>query len=425
MSTPYNKEYSPPPEEFRTQKEQDLTPVDAFEEFGPHSPEFTEPTEYVSPAPEITEPGKYPWQKPKRREQKAVFKLALGLAAAAFVVTQLFGVFSDPVSADNAEAVTENLRQESYYGEETESSGRADDESSVSQESEPSDGSSSDMTTEESTGSSEQNSESSIQDSESSEESSHVISEEPECEILLISFYSEMQGVIYFDHMADVIKVELQIYDTLTGSLEETRDITSSAKEGEYVIAEFTTDEIYERHQEAYAAVMSFPMEVRMDVIMTYNTDHGEETKVVSAVSADERAHMWYVKYVPESDEWENAGKILIEIMDIGEDDAVVTYDPDYADDDMKVGTYRITAEYNGEFYDLTANGRLSTYNTTSYDSDGNENPMVITDIAIEKPAGVKEDDGQVIHFTISWYVEAFGKVVTLHKDVLITSDYL
>ncbi|MBO4887298.1 MAG: hypothetical protein J5589_03180 [Firmicutes bacterium] len=249
---------------------------------------------------------------------------------------------------------------------------------------------------------------------------------EPEVHIYIWGFYSEMEGYVTFANLQDADKVELQIYDTLTGALEETRDITSYAVSGEdYPIEPFYTDFIWEHHQDEYNAAMSFPMEVRVDVVATWIEGDGEMSRTWSAISANESDHMWYVKYVPEADGWEGAGKFMLEFMNPGNTPATVIFDKDFPENQITLGTYKVTCTYQGKEYDLSSLSTINQFEAQSYSGDSDEPvPITILDVMIDKPAGVKEDTGEIFHFTISWYMESYGKVLTIHRDLEPTAEY-
>ena len=411
---PGEYEYTPP----------DGIPAEAAENIGPG-----EAVEFDQPAPEITGPGEYVYEASAKKKHGAA-----KLAAIMVAITLVLGASNPFTGPEDANAAAEISRQEAEAPAQesaAEESKREESEREGSTQEESTEGSAisgQESALEESAGAETSAGTGSSASTESSAnaESSTVpaIYVEPEADVYLIAFYSEQFGSVEFSNMDNVTHVELQFYDTLTDSLDQTRDITEEALTGVYEIEEFTTDFIYERHSAEYNAAFAFPMEVRMDVVMTYDTADGEQTKVVSTVSADERDHIWSLKYIPEAEEWEAAGTFVLDLMIPASDELNIVYDPDYPAEDIRPGTFVITGELNREPLDIQSLSTITSQSAVSYDTEGNETPVTIADLMISKPAGVTETSGQYIHFTVTWYVETYGKPITIHKYVRATTDY-
>lgn len=371
--------------------------------------------EFDQPSPEITGPGEYIYQTHEKKKRSAA-KIAAIIAA----MTLVLGASNPFAEPGDASSAAETSRQEAEVPAEE---SFADE--STQEESAAIPGASGEDSSVEESGMTPGTAESSTESSSGTESSETLaVYVEPDADVYLIAFYSEQFGSVEFRNMDNVTHVELQFYDTLTDSLDETRDITEEALTGVYEIEEFTTDFIYEKHMEEYTAAFSFPMEVRMDVVMTYNTADGELTKVVSTVSADESDHTWYLKYIPEFEEWEGAGTFMFEFMIPAEEEVKIVYDADYPAEDIVPGTFVVTGELNREPLDIQSLSTMNSLEALSYDADGNETPITIVDLMVSKPAGVTETSGQYIHFTVTWYVESYGKPITIHKYVRATADY-
>ena len=387
----------------------DGMPAEGAGEIGPGAA-----VEFDQPSPEIIGPGEYIYQ-PHEKKKRSAAKLAAMIAA----VTLVLGASNPFAEPGDADPPAEEPRQEAEVPA---------GESSRYEEPQVAEESSADESEREESAevSGMPGTEFSAEESAAGEESSAVpaVYVEPDADVYLIAFYSEQFGSVEFRNMDNVTHVELQFYDTLTDSLDETRDITEEALTGVYEIEEFTTDFIYEKHLEEYTAAFSFPMEVRMDVVMTYDTADGEQTKVISTVSADESDHTWYLKYIPEFEEWEGAGTFMFEFMIPASEEVNIVYDPDYPPENIVPGTFVVTGELNREPLDIQSLSTMNSLEALSYDADGNETPITIVDLMVSKPAGVTETSGQYIHFTVTWYVESYGKPITIHKYMRATADY-
>ncbi|MBQ4384104.1 MAG: hypothetical protein II795_06455 [Firmicutes bacterium] len=405
-------EYTPP----------DGMPAEGAGEIGPGAA-----VEFDQPSPEIIGPGEYVYEASVKKKRSAA-KLAAMIAA----VTLVLGASNPFVGPGDADPPAEEPRQEAEVpaGESSryEKSQAAEEsfaDESAKEESAEISGPSGEENSAEESGMTPGTAESSTESSSGTESSeTPAVYVEPDADVYLIAFYSEQFGSVEFRNMDNVTHVELQFYDTLTDSLDETRDITEEALTGVYEIEEFTTDFIYEKHLEEYTAAFSFPMEVRMDVVMTYDTADGEQTKVISTVSADESDHTWYLKYIPEFEEWEGAGTFMFEFMIPASEEVNIVYDPDYPPENIVPGTFVVTGELNREPLDIQSLSTMNSLEALSYDADGNETPITIVDLMVSKPAGVTETSGQYIHFTVTWYVESYGKPITIHKYVRATADY-
>ena len=248
---------------------------------------------------------------------------------------------------------------------------------------------------------------------------------DPICEIYAWSYYSEVDGYVTFANMENASLVEISIYDTLTGSLEETHDITEYAMNGDsYTLPVI---DVWGNHPEEYMAESmatgNTVVTIRIDVTAHFPLPDGEITETWSATSVNETGtgYVYFLKYIPESesDSWpEGAGKFFLEIMPPGAEPATVIFDPAFPEDQLTTGMYKITAFYFGGDYDLAAASTMSTSNVTTYDSEGNETPITILDVIIDKPADLKEGSGFEMYFTISWYSESYGKVLTLERHI-------
>ena len=248
---------------------------------------------------------------------------------------------------------------------------------------------------------------------------------DPICEIYAWSYYSEVDGYVTFANMENASLVEISIYDTLTGSLEETHDITEYAMSGDsYTLPVI---DVWGNHPEEYMAESmatgNTVVTIRIDVTAHFPLPDGEITETWSATSVNETGtgYVYFLKYIPESesDSWpEGAGKFFLEIMPPGAEPATVIFDPAFPEDQLTTGMYKITAFYFGGDYDLAAASTMSTSNVTTYDSEGNETPITILDVIIDKPADLKEGSGFEMYFTISWYSESYGKVLTLERHI-------
>ncbi|MBR3393844.1 MAG: hypothetical protein IKG51_07015 [Firmicutes bacterium] len=248
---------------------------------------------------------------------------------------------------------------------------------------------------------------------------------EPECEIYAWSYYSEVDGYVTFAHMENASLVEINIYDTLTGSLEVTEDITDYAVNGDnYTLPVI---DVWGNHPDEYMAESmatgNTVVTIQIDVTAHFPLPDGEKTETWSATSVNETdtGYVYFLKYIAESesDSWpEAAGKFFLEIMPPGAEPATVIFDPAFPEDQLTTGMYKITAFYHGGDYDLAAASTMSTVNATTYNAEGKETPITILDVIIDKPADLKEDSGFEMYFTISWYSESYGKVLTVEKHI-------
>lgn len=249
--------------------------------------------------------------------------------------------------------------------------------------------------------------------------------QEPECEIYAWSYYSEVDGYVTFANMEDASLVEISIYDMLTGSLEETHDITDYAVNGDNYI--LPVIDVWGHHPDEYMAESmatgNTVVTIRIDVTAHFPLPDGEKTETWSATSVNETdtGYVYFLKYIAESesDSWpEAAGKFFLEILPPGAEPATVIFDPAFPEDQLTTGMYKITAFYHGGDYDLAAASTMSTVNATTYNAEGKETPITILDVIIDKPADLKEDSGFEMYFTISWYSESYGKVLTVEKHI-------
>ena len=114
----------------------------------------------------------------------------------------------------------------------------------------------------------------------------------------------------------------------------------------------------------------------------------------------------------------------MFEFMIPASEEVNIVYDPDYPPENIVPGTFVVTGELNREPLDIQSLSTMNSLEALSYDADGNETPITIVDLMVSKPAGVTETSGQYIHFTVTWYVESYGKPITIHKYVRATADY-
>ena len=359
-------EFGRPPEEFAAQRPDGLADGPAAHEFAAPgedsaAQEFAAPSEdpalqeFAPVSPEIVAPGTFPWKKRKESKKSAASFGFLTAAMVCVVVLPLLikGWGGALVRAESSTAMesSDSPHESSGYDgadgreslEDAEISDQSGESSGSDEASNSSAVESSNSTVDSSTG-----------NSDESDSSETVEGVEPSCELIVFGFYSEIQGSIEFENLDSTTAVSLEIWDILTNSLEETRNITEEVLEkGRYVIEPFYTDFIYENHQEAYNETNGFPMEVEFRVVLHYVLHGEEEEKVVSRQSASVQGG-WFVKYnEPESrDYFPYPGIFLFETQSYDEEIEFTYGEPEKVKDQydidfsMTIDGKKVSEEY-------------------------------------------------------------------------------
>ena len=334
--------------------------------------------------PEIVEPGKYIWDKPGTKRQKAVKTLAWITAIIVILINMNF------ITGDLAQALTEALNIEASITSEEQASDITVEDPSETTVAEPS---------------------SDPDSTEPTSDPAAVVTtaetfEVPDCDMTVFACYSEMMGTLKFRNTKDVTKITLEVWDVLTNTLEESRDITNDLSEdGVYSIQPFTTDEIYKHHQAEYDAIMEFPMKVEFKVIVDYKTESGSDQKTWSHVTAMDR-NVWYAKFVHEADKAYFTEPIdILFSTDALDGESTILFDqPDKAGPNV----FSISVMVDGKLIDISG----SKIHTSKYDPGTDSMPVhYYTEAYILLPEGFDPSADHDIKLYVYHYLEDYKAV--------------
>ena len=387
--------------------------------------EFTRPAEdFPAPSwdkrpmpPEIVAPGEYQWNKPGQKRAKAVKMLAWVTA----IILALINM--DILTGDMAKTFADILNIETTATtEEDINPVEPSDPAGVSDGTDvtvaPTDGP--DATTP-AGGSSDAGSETTAPSdpAATSTEATTVPTtsafEVPECDMTVFACYSEMRGSLKFSNMGNATKVTLEVWDVLTGTLEESRDITADiAADGTYKIKPFTTDEIYLHHQAEYDAIFEFPMQVEFRVIVEYDTENGTDSKTWTHTAVMDR-NMWFAKLVHEEDKVYFSAPIdILFSTDSLDGEATILFDqPEKAAPNV----FSISMMIDGKLMDISG----SKIFHSTYDSGIDGTPVhYYSDVYLLLPDGFDAAAKHDIKLYVYHYLEDYKAVCESVVDIEI-----
>lgn len=244
----------------------------------------------------------------------------------------------------------------------------------------------------------------------------------PDCEIYVLSHFSEFRGRLIFHDMDDADKVILQYWDPETDSCDAEFDITKTVlKDGAYNIAPFSTDFVYELHQEYYDEHNSFPMKLHIKVWIGYEGPDGHALDVFEADSIREGG--WDIFYTPSDQvsrgDWDPPGCFQVYFKD-REEYSSILYDEEALPGSSNVLIVRM--QIDGEDVDLDP-AQLELLHDEFDASVYEDGEMVdrhyhIAMLAIPRPAGYEEGAGHVANFTVIQYLDTAEKAVAFEQDI-------
>lgn len=386
--------------------------------------EITRPGEEISRpgwdsralSPEIVEPGKYVWTKPGVKRNKAVKTLAWITAIVVVLINMEF------ITGDLAKALTEALNIEASVTTQDEAIEITTEDPSGNAESKNdpdggTPGASDDGSTSASDGGAFA-SEGTEPGSESTSDPAVATStaetfEIPDCDMTVFACYSEMMGTLKFTGTKNITKVTLEVWDVLTNTKEESRDITNDiAADGSYSIQPFTTDEIYKRHQAEYDAIMQFPMQVEFKVIVDYKTADGVDQKSWSHVTLMDK-NVFYAKFIHEEDRTYFSGPIdILFSTDSTEGESTILFDqPEKAGPNV----FSISLTVDGKRIDLSG----SKISRSEYDPgvDGSDKHYY-ADVYLVLPEDFDATAEHEIKLYVSHYLEEYKAVCETVMDI-------
>ena len=244
----------------------------------------------------------------------------------------------------------------------------------------------------------------------------------PDVEIYVTSFYSEFRGKLIFHDMDTAESVTLQYWDPETHSCDAEFNITQEALEdGVYNIEPFSTDFVYEKHQEYYEERNSFPMKLGIKVLVSYAVPEGLAVAEFEADSMNEVG--WDADYIPSDFEtwtdWLCPGCFQVQVKDCPEPYAILY-------DEVAVpgaaNTVIVRMKIDGEAVEVDPDALTMLH--TEYDASTYENGEWIDHhfhtslLVLPVPEGYAEGEGHVANFTIIQYLTGIGKPVAFEQNV-------
>ena len=244
----------------------------------------------------------------------------------------------------------------------------------------------------------------------------------PDCEIYVISHFSEFRGRLLFQGLDNADKVLLQYWDPETDSCDAEFDITKAALEdGTYNIEPFSTDFVYELHQAYYEAQNSFPMKLHIKVWIGYEGPEGHTLDVFEADSIEEGT--WDVFYNDSTQtgwgEWNPPGCFQVYFKDRPEFSSVL-----YDEEAIPGGSNVLIVRMRIDGEDVDIDPAQLTMLHDEFDAKVYENGELVDHhyhtsmLAIPRPAGYEEGEGHVANFTIIQYLDAAEKAVAFEQDI-------
>ncbi len=369
--------------------------------------EFTRPAEeYPTPSwdkrplpPEIVAPGKYQWEKPGQKRTKTVKTMAWLSAIVLILINMniltgdMAKTFADILNIETtATSDASGLSAEAETETETEESAAPSRSgNSTSDAGATPDGTSPDSTS------------GASPVADTTQASAWEI---PECDMTVFASYSEMMGSLKFRNLGNCSKITLEVWDVLTGTCEESRDITNDIDaDGNYSIQPFTTDEIYNHHQTEYDDIMEFPMKVEFRVIVEYETADGNTSKTWSHITAMDR-NMWFCKFIHEEDKSFFSAPIdILFSTDSQDGEAKVLFDqPEKAGPNV----FSISLLVDGKPVDISG----SKIFTSTYDVSGNGTEVhYYSDVYLLLPDGFDPAAAHDVKLYVYHYLEDYQAV--------------
>ncbi len=244
----------------------------------------------------------------------------------------------------------------------------------------------------------------------------------PDCEIYVTNFYSEFRGKLIFHDMDSAEAVTLELWDPETDSCDASRDITEEAlAAGEYDLAPFSTDFVYEKHREYYEEKNAFPMQLLIRVLVDYQSETGLTQAVFSALSMSEVG--WEAVYVSSDrearGEWINPGCFQVQVKD-----CPAAYEIIYGKGEPESPNHLfVQMQIDGRSVRIDPAKLVSLHDEYDAETIGDDGEWVAhhyhtTLLVIPMPDGYAENEGHTATFTVVQYLTNAETAVAFEEEV-------
>ena len=245
--------------------------------------------------------------------------------------------------------------------------------------------------------------------------------QEPKVKLFLTSYYSEFRCALEFEDTADVTKVTLEFWNPDTDTLEQTMDLTKEALMfGYYNVDPFTTDFVYENHQEYYDERGTFPFDLIATVRLEYNWDFGttrEYEYSVSSVDATGWEAGWTPESAPASEGWVFPGEFQVTASYNDAPCEILYNQPEKVQDGVMSVVIRIDGEEisyaPGEVFTNQSDFDYETYENDEWVQKHGYSNLLMMPL----PGKYKDGEAHVVVFRVTQYIPAYGEIATFEQN--------
>lgn len=237
---------------------------------------------------------------------------------------------------------------------------------------------------------------------------------EPECQILFFNFSSSNYVRLLFTQPEAFRSVELSLTEPILDL--PVASLTLGPEEiaaGELELPAFATDELYFAHMDEYRAKGTWPEELALHAVLSYEKDGMPVTEVRDLTASPELG--WNLSYWPRDTEkydWNFPGFFRFETYESEMPAALVLDDPEA----VRAGVLSVSFSIDGRPIDpaeIQYDTRQEAYSIAGMEVG---NPFFYARFLFPKPDWAPESGR--IHVTVVQYLEHYDRVVVFERDL-------